>query len=311
MTAFSIASKMSKNISENHSNFFPTAQYSVFILFYSVILAFLPVLFRINQLNINPFGENYYTIFYTINGILFRFMLALVYFSMLCIALRAYYHRLMFAKMFSRLTSARRAQKHNLPHFRLFKTKNIKIWLTLRSYLKRRGPQRSIDVIVSSCFYGFMLLIIPICINLLQESKSKSENESTIRNTLFLWEIFVWSAGISIFLIKFIIIGSEINKKYLSTSSLLTEQLNVYFRMDNRDRSGKTNSEDKEKLQHANQCLQLCQKLLTEIVSPYKLSGVAMSPLMAQILRIVVLSAFSGVFSQFLGFNLKLWKIKA
>merc|ERR1712159_460189 len=51
MTAFSIASKMSKNISENHSNFFPTAQYSVFILFYSVILAFLPVLFRMYQLN--------------------------------------------------------------------------------------------------------------------------------------------------------------------------------------------------------------------------------------------------------------------
>ena len=87
VTAFDIASKMSKNISEKYSNFFPTAQYSIFIIIYSAFLAFLPVLFRI-QLKTKPFGDNLYTLLFTLNGILFRFLLALVYFSMLCIALR-------------------------------------------------------------------------------------------------------------------------------------------------------------------------------------------------------------------------------
>lgn len=99
--------------------------------------------------------------------------------------------RFLFAKLFSHITSARKARKYEIPHFRLKKVENIKIWLSLRSYLKvspdlgfdycrvpvavpavcgefclhstaspdpvslflqRRGPQRSVDVVVSSVF---------------------------------------------------------------------------------------------------------------------------------------------------------------
>lgn len=44
--------------------------------------------------------------------------------------------RLLFAKLFGHLTSARRARKSEVPHFRLKKVQNIKMWLSLRSYLK-------------------------------------------------------------------------------------------------------------------------------------------------------------------------------
>jgi len=241
-------------------------------------------------------------VLFLLNGFIQRLVVSIIYFSMLCVALRAYFQRLLFAKLFSRITSARRAQKNKLPHFRLAKTKNIKVWVTLRSYLKRRGPQRSIDVIVSSCFLFTIILLIPICITLLQEPRGPEL--SVIKSYLSLWEITAWCGGMSIFLLKFIIIGSEINKKYLSTSVLLTEQMNIYFRMDQKP-------EQKDELQKANQVLQLCSRLLTELEGPYKLSGVAMSPLLYQLLRVIVLSAFSGVVSELVGFKLKLWKIKA
>ena len=47
-----------------------------------------------------------------------------------------FFQRLLYAKHFSYLTSCRRARKFDMPHFRLNKVRNIKIWLSLRSYLK-------------------------------------------------------------------------------------------------------------------------------------------------------------------------------
>lgn len=44
--------------------------------------------------------------------------------------------RLVFAKFFSHLTSARKAKKSEIPHFRLKKVQNIKMWLSLRSFLR-------------------------------------------------------------------------------------------------------------------------------------------------------------------------------
>ena len=42
-----------------------------------------------------------------------------------------------------------------------------------------------------------------------------------------------------------------------------------------------------------------------EIESPFKMSGLSMNPLLYNITRVVVLSLFSGVMSDLLGFRLK------
>lgn len=53
----------------------------------------------------------------------------------------------------------------------------------------------------------------------------------------------------------------------------------------------------------------LCQ--LQELNSPNKVSGLTMNPLLYNITRVVVLSAFSSTASEFFGFKLKLWKMKS
>uniref|UniRef100_A0A2K5QFE6 Putative homeodomain transcription factor 1 n=1 Tax=Cebus imitator TaxID=2715852 RepID=A0A2K5QFE6_CEBIM len=142
-----------------------------------------------------------------------RLCLTWMFFFMMCVAERTYKQRFLFAKLFSHITSARKARKYEIPHFRLKKVENIKIWLSLRSYLKRRGPQRSVDVVVSSVFL-LTLSIAFIC------------------------------------------------------------------------------------------CAQ-------ELDTPFRLYGLTMNPLIYNITRVVILSAVSGVISDLLGFNIRLWKIKS
>ncbi|XP_025047739.1 putative homeodomain transcription factor 1 isoform X4 [Alligator sinensis] len=173
-----------------------------------------------------------------------RLCLTWMFFFMMCVAERTYKQRLLFAKLFSHITSARKARKYEIPHFRLKKVENIKIWLSLRSYLKRRGPQRSVDVVVSS-----------------------------------------------IFLLA------------LSIAFICCAQINLYLKMEKKPNK-------KEQLSLVNNVLKLSTKLLKELDTPFRLYGLTMNPLIYNITRVVILSAVSGVISDLLGFNIRLWKIK-
>lgn len=62
-------------------------------------------------------------------------------------------------------------------------------------------------------------------------------------------------AACSIFLLRFMMLGSNINKKYQNTSLLLTEQMNVYLRL-------LIKPHKKEKLLVSNNVLKLASKLL-------------------------------------------------
>lgn len=101
-----------------------------------------------------------------------RLILGALSFFLLSVAERTFKQRFLYAKLFSHLTSSRRARKSELPHFRLNKVRNIKTWLSVRSYLKRRGPQRSVDVIVSTSFAVCLLLLIFLCFELLKVSSN-------------------------------------------------------------------------------------------------------------------------------------------
>uniref|UniRef100_A0A672NNY3 Putative homeodomain transcription factor 2 n=1 Tax=Sinocyclocheilus grahami TaxID=75366 RepID=A0A672NNY3_SINGR len=229
-----------------------------------------------------------------------RVCLIWLFFFLLSVAERTYKQRLLFAKLFGHLTSARRARKSEVPHFRLKKVQNIKMWLSLRSYLKRRGPQRSVDVIVSSAFLLTLSVVFICCAQLLHVHETFLEFH-------YNWELVIWCASLSLYLLRFVTLGSETSKKYSNTSILLTEQSficcvsvsdNLYLKMEKKPNK-------KEELTLVNNVLKLATKLLKELDAPFRLYGLTMNPLLYNITQVVILSAVSGVISDLLGFNLK------
>ncbi|XP_053249501.1 protein PHTF1 isoform X2 [Podarcis raffonei] len=225
-----------------------------------------------------------------------RLCLTWMFFFMMCVAERTYKQRFLFAKLFSHITSARKARKYEIPHFRLKKVENIKIWLSLRSYLKRRGPQRSVDVVVSSIFLLALSIAFICCAQVLKGHK-------TFLNAAYNWEFLIWETALLLFLLRLASLGSETNKKYSNISILLTEQINLYLKMEKKPNK-------KEQLTLVNNVLKLSTKLLKELDTPFRLYGLTMNPLIYNITRVVILSAVSGVISDLLGFNIRLWKIK-
>ena len=168
----------------------------------------------------------------------------------------------LFIFLLKQLTSARRARASDLPHFRLNKVQNIKSWLSIRSFLKRRGPTRSVDIIVRyrlklvlslicwtfeiynttrnnvNCFIkdlsfsshisvSFLVtcfLILFMCVEILK-------NPETFLEHLYNWEMISWGLVLGFLMLRLITLGSKINKKYRNLSVLLTEQINLYLQV--------------------------------------------------------------------------------
>ncbi|XP_028344782.1 protein PHTF1 isoform X1 [Physeter macrocephalus] len=238
-----------------------------------------------------------------------RLCLTWMFFFMMCVAERTYKQRFLFAKLFSHITSARKARKYEIPHFRLKKVENIKIWLSLRSFLKRRGPQRSVDVVVSSVFLLTLSIAFICCAQVFVAACGLSlvavlRGHKTFLNDAYNWEFLIWESALLLFLLRLASLGSETNKKYSNVSILLTEQINLYLKMEKKPNK-------KEQLTLVNNVLKLSTKLLKELDTPFRLYGLTMNPLIYNITRVVILSAVSGVISDLLGFNIRLWKIKS
>ncbi|XP_052740112.1 protein PHTF1 [Bicyclus anynana] len=242
------------------------------------------------------FGDNVWEVISNMLSCVLRFALSGLVFFLLAVAERAYKQRFLYAKLFSHLTSARRARKSELPHFRLNTVRNIKTWLSTRSYLRRRGPQRSVDVIVSAAFMLTLTLLACVCAQLLRDSVTLESG--------WLLEAMVWSCCLGIYLLRLITVGSNVNRKYRGClSAILTEQINLHLAIEQRP-------ESKEQLTVANNVLKLAADLLKELDAPFKISGICANHYLYTITKVVILSALSGVLSEMLGFKLKLHKIK-
>ncbi|XP_059620468.1 protein phtf [Phlebotomus argentipes] len=241
------------------------------------------------------FGESQWEKTVLIVNFVQRICLTYLFFFLLAVAERTFKQRFLYAKLFSHLTSSRRARKSELPHFRLNKVRNIKTWLSVRSYLKRRGPQRSVDVIVSAAFILTLLLLAFLSVEWLKDSPHL--------HTQYNIEALVWSSALGTYLLRFMTLGTKINRKYRSISVLITEQINLYLQIEQKPNK-------KEELMVANSVLKLAADLLKELESPFKISGLSANPLLYTTVKVVILSALSGVLSEILGFKLKLHKIK-
>nr|CAD7453102.1 unnamed protein product [Timema tahoe] len=152
-----------------------------------------------------------------------RCALSALFFFLLAVAERTFKQRFLYAKLFSHLTSFRRARKSELPHFRLNKVRNIKTWLSVRSYLKKRGPQRSVDVIVSAAFLITLLLLSFLSVECLKVSVD--DQDSVRLHSEYNLEALVWCLALGVFLLRFMTLGTKINRKYRNLSVLITEQL--------------------------------------------------------------------------------------
>ncbi|XP_052359742.1 LOW QUALITY PROTEIN: protein PHTF2-like [Oncorhynchus keta] len=299
----------------------PGIGYQVFGNLVSVTLGLTPFAYRLSQykdleqltqLSANElisvaFGSSSDVMVITMVTLSFMVRVCLIwlFFFLLSVAERTYKQVCVFyAKLFGHLTTSARDVlfhhaylKSEVPHFRLKKVQNIKMWLSLRSYLKRRGPQRSVDVIVSSAFLLTLSVVFICCAQLLHI-------HHTFLECHYNWELVIWCSSLSLFLLRFVTLGSETSKKYSNTSILLTEQINLYLKMEKKPNK-------KEDLTLVNNVLKLATKLLKELDAPFRLYGLTMNPLLYNITQVVILSAVSGVISDLLGFNLKLWKIKS
>lgn len=242
------------------------------------------------------YGDNIWVISTNLLSCGLRFALSALVFFLLSVAERAFKQRFLYAKLFSHLTSARRARKSELPHFRLNTVRNIKTWLSTRSYLRRRGPQRSVDVIVSAAFMITLMLLACVSAQMLKDSVTLECG--------WLLEAMVWSSCLGIYLLRLLTLGSNVNRKYRGClSAILTEQINLHLAIEQRP-------ESKEQLTVANNVLKLAADLLKELDSPFKISGICANHYLYTITKVVILSALSGVLSEMLGFKLKLHKIK-
>ena len=284
--------------------------YPIFGITMSFVLCIIPTLYRLfiyesqqsNHHNTSAcyqsvlLGESEFSSFVIIASAVNRFILAATFFFLLSVAERIFKQRFLCAKRFSYLTSARRARKYDLPHFRLNKVLNIKSWLSIRSCLKKRGPQRSVDLIVSVTFILTLVLVFYLGVDTI-----KSEERSS--HPLHYYELSAWFFTLGIYLIRFLTLGTQINKKYSDPSVLITEQINIYFQMEE-------NPTKKDNLMLANNVLKLVSVLLKELDSPYKISGLSANALLYNLTKFGILSACSGVASNMLGFKLKLYNMK-
>jgi len=244
--------------------------------------------------------NNHQLIYYMIVVIssLNRLILMTSFVFLLTVVERAFRRRFLTAKLFSQITSTRRAHRSMIPHFRLNKVRNIKVWLCIRSYLRRRGPQRSVDCLVSAAFIITLFNVIYLCCVLL-----KDEDVPTPEFCLTNCQVIGVSVSLGVFLVHYMTLASKINAKYRNTSVLLTEQMNLYIQMEQKPHK-------KEQLLLANNVLKLASDLLKELETPFKISGLSANPILYNCTKLVVLSAVSGVLSEMLGFKLKLYKVK-
>ncbi|CAG0904581.1 unnamed protein product [Cyprideis torosa] len=116
-------------------------------------------------------------------------------------------------------------------------------------------------------------------------------------------EVVAWSLCLGLFLLRYMTLGRKINDKYRNLSILITEQINIYLRMEQKPQK-------KEHLILVHNVLKLAADLIKELESPTKISGLSCNPILYNITKVIILSAFSAVLSSFLGFKLKLHKIK-
>ena len=251
-------------------------------------------------------------------------VLTYLYFIAVAVAEDTYRRRFLYAKYFGKLTSSRRARKAQLPHFRLYKIDNIRVWLSLRSRKMDMdryglGIYKSSDTTANSVVMAAIVLVTIMSIKLLfsdeiavkRKYKSKDNDLDTqpMFDSVAEWQLVFWFLVHAIYAWRFIQLTQKTAQKYNSRSVLLTEQLNVHMKIFQKPHK-------KAELAACNAMIKTCMDLIPELEGGGKASkkgGVGPSPLLNPLvfsfLKMVILSAIGAMSSDVLGFKVRLWKL--
>jgi hypothetical protein len=215
-----------------------------------------------------------------------------------------------------KLTSAGRARRYGLPHFRLKGAVNTKVWLSLRAdraWLKQQGKQVQTDAVVSTSFYlllGLVSLMPSRIVNYEEVESTRARGNTGSAGTgpasaksplasADNMELLAAVAFVGIYLLRIMMVGAKINMKYSDTSVLMAEQMNCYLKTLHKPHK-------KEKLMLSNNILKLATKMLQQDAKKAQsgISGFPMNPLLYHTTRIVLLSALPAALSECLGFKI-------
>ena len=253
----------------------------------------------------------------------------------LAIVERCESQRCLQAKYFGALTSRGKSRRFGLPHFRLHKVPNIRLWLALRSHLRRIGPANTCNLIVGRACGLTLLLTLWCTVHFLKsETEAEVADDATLHRKRYCHdqnedigpasapvdagvgadqqfdgainiELMMWNLALGFFSLRYIQISLYLNAKYKqNVALLLSEQMHCHIRM-------QCKPHKRSELNTTLQILKVGSKLLRELEGPHKISGLPMSPFYNSLFKLIVLSAISAVASQYLGLNLRLYKIGA
>lgn len=160
----------------------------------------------------------------TCSGILTNFIICLVALDALAKSVAQLKLRVAIAKTFTQLNSKTAASSLGLFHFELQTIENLWGWLTLRSYLLRRGktPQARVEIILSASFAFLVPLALMLAIDFFFSKSPVS---------IFIVSTFFFCFAVASYLLLCVWNGVKIQAIYRDQDVLLAEQLAIHYRI--------------------------------------------------------------------------------
>jgi hypothetical protein len=190
----------------------------------AALYACLPQIMRLSSFKMYySVGQPFSFWFVTLSLMVTNFVICMVTLDALAKSVSQLKFRVGIAKSFTQLTSKTAASSLGLFHFELQTIENLWGWLTLRSYLLRRGkrPQARVEVILSASFAFLVPLSLMLALDFFFAKTPV---------TIFIVSSFFFCFVVASYLLMCVWSGVKIQSIYRDPDVLLSEQLAIHYR---------------------------------------------------------------------------------
>ena len=186
--------------------------------------AFLPQLMRLASRTVYASAQPASFWIVSLSTMVTNFCICIVALDALSKSVSQLKFRVGIAKSFTQLTSKTAASSLGLFHFELQTIENLWGWLTLRSYLLRRGrkPQARVEVILSASFAFLVPLSLMLALDFIFSRTPVS---------IFIVSSFFFCFVVASYLLLCVWHGVSIQSIYKDPDVLLSEQLAIHYRI--------------------------------------------------------------------------------